>query len=220
MKRVLTAVIAVPIVLLITIFSPDWVFAFAVGLVSTLAVDEFLSLAEKKAIGRPGRWFLAAPALVSISFIGGGNWVVTVFALSAIALLTVTIFSEPIETALGRVAAGLSGIAYCSLSLGFLVLLPRELVLALFAIIWVGDTAAYYGGRAFGSHPLAPKVSPKKTLEGAVAGLIGSVAAGLAAAFFLGEPQVRFAGICAATAIAGQLGDLAESVLKRSAGVK
>src|SRR5262245_11630453 len=146
MKRVLTAVVAVPIVLLITIFSPDWLFAFFVGLVCALAVDEFLSLAQKKAFGRPGRWFLAAAALVGISFIGGGSWVITAFALSAITLLTATVFTEPIESALGRVAAGLGGVAYCSLTLGFLVLLPRELVLTLFAIIWVGETAALYRG--------------------------------------------------------------------------
>ena len=220
MKRVLTAAVAIPIVLLLTIFSPDWVFAFAVGLVCAVAVDEFLSLAEKKGIGRPDRWFLVPAAMVAISFIGGGGWVLTVLALSALTLMTVTIFSGPLEAALGRVGMGLGGLAYCSLTLGFLVLIPRELVLALFAIIWVGDTAAYYGGRSFGRHLLAPKVSPRKTIEGAIAGLIGSIGAGLAGAYFLGEPPLPFAGISAATAIAGQLGDLAESVLKRSAGVK
>jgi phosphatidate cytidylyltransferase len=220
MKRVLTAAVAIPIVLLVTIFSPDWLFAFAVGLVCAAAVDEFLSLAERKGIGRPGRWFLVPAALVAISFIGGGGWTVTVFAISAITLMTVTIFSRSIETALGRIGMGLGSVAYCSLTLGFLVLIPRELVLTLFAIIWVGDTAAYYGGRAFGRHLLAPKVSPKKTVEGAAAGLIGSVVAGLVAAFVLGESNLQMAGISGATAIAGQLGDLAESVLKRSAGVK
>jgi phosphatidate cytidylyltransferase len=220
MKRVLTAAVAVPIVLLVTIFSPDWLFAFAVGLVCAVAVDEFLSLGEGKGIGRPDRWFLVPAALVAISFISGGGWALTVFAFSAITLMTVTIFSAPIETALGRVGMGLGSVAYCSLTLGFLVLIPRELVLTLFAIIWVGDTAAYYGGRAFGRHLLAPKVSPKKTVEGAVAGFIGSVFAGVVAAFFLGEPRLQMAGISGATAVAGQLGDLAESVLKRSAGVK
>ena len=220
MKRVFTAAIAVPIVLLITIFSPDWFFALAVGLVCALAVDEFLALAETKGIGRPDRWFLAPAALVGVAFIGGAGWVMTFFVSTTVALMTVTVFSEPIETALGRVAAGLGSVAYCSLTLGFLLLIPRELILALFAIIWVGDTAAYYGGTAFGRHLLAPKISPKKTVEGAVAGLIGSLVAGGVAAFFLGEPQLRMAGISAATAIVGQLGDLAESVLKRSAGVK
>jgi phosphatidate cytidylyltransferase len=90
----------------------------------------------------------------------------------------------------------------------------------LFGIIWIGDSVAYYVGRALGRHALAPKVSPKKTIEGAAAGFIGSVVAGIIGAFLLGEPWLRVAGVSAATAIAGQVGDLAESVLKRSAGVK
>jgi len=220
MKRVLTAAVAIPIVLFITLFSPDWLFAFFVGLICALAVDEFLSLADKKGIGRPGRWFLAPSAVVAICFLGGGSWVVTAFALTGITLMTVMIFSESIDAVLGRVGMGLGGVAYCSLTLGFLIIMPRELVLLLFGIIWIGDTAAYYAGRALGRHSLAPKVSPKKTIEGAAAGLIGSVVAGVIGAFFLGESWLRMAGISAATAIAGQVGDLAESVLKRSAGVK
>jgi len=221
MKRVLTALVAIPLVLLITIFSPDWVFAFVVGLVAASALEEFLSLAGQKGIGRPGRWFLVPGALVTASFLGGSSWVLTTLAMSAIALMTVTIFSAPIETALGRAGMGLGGVVYCSITLGFLVMMPRELILLLLVIIWVGDTAAYYVGRAMGRHLLAPKVSPKKTVEGAIAGLIGSVVAGMiGGAYFLGEPWLNVAFISAVTASAGQLGDLAESVLKRSVGVK
>jgi phosphatidate cytidylyltransferase len=221
MKRVLTAAVAVPLVVLITIYTPDWAFAFTVGLVAGLAVEEFLSLGAKKGIGRPGRWFFALAAAVAISFLGGAGSVLMTLAFVALALMTVTIFSHPIETALGRVGIGLGGIVYGSLTLGFLVLMPRQVILLLFVIIWVGDTCAYYGGRALGRNPLAPKVSPKKTVEGAIAGLLGSVIAGtIGGSWVLGLPLLNLAGISAVTAIAGQLGDLAESVLKRSAGVK
>jgi len=220
MKRVLTAAIGIPLVVFITGFSPDWLFALLIGLVSALAVDEYLSLAEKKGIGRPGRWFLVPSALVAVSFVAGESWVVAAFAFSAIMLMTAMIFSEPIDRVLGRVGMGLGGIAYCSLTLGFLLKMPRGQVLLLFGIIWIGDSAAYYVGRALGRHSLAAKVSPKKTLEGAAAGFIASVVAGVIGAFFLREPWLRVAGISAATSIAGQVGDLAESALKRSAGVK
>jgi len=220
MKRVLTAAVAIPFVVFITVLSPDWLFAFFIGLVCALAVDEFLSLAERKGIGRPGRWFLVPSALVAISFLGGANWAITAFAASALTLMTAMIFSERIETVLGRVGMGLGGVAYCSLTLGFIIMMPRGQVVLLFAIIWTGDSAAYYVGRALGRHSLAAKISPKKTIEGAAAGLIGSVIAGVVGAFFLGKPWMQVAGISAATAIAGQVGDLAESVLKRSAGVK
>ena len=115
---------------------------------------------------------------------------------------------------------GIGSVGYCSLTLGFLAMMPRELILVLFAIIWIGDSAAYYGGSALGRHPLAPKVSPKKTVEGAIAGLVGSIVAGIIGASFLGEPWLCLAAVSAITAVAGQFGDLAESVLKRSAGVK
>ena len=67
MKRVLTAAVAIPLVVLITIYAPDWAFALVVGLVAAVAVDEFLSLGAKKGIGRPGRWFFIPAAATAIS---------------------------------------------------------------------------------------------------------------------------------------------------------
>jgi len=221
MKRVLTALVAIPTVIVLTIFSPDWLFAIVIGAVAALAIDEFLSLADHKGIGRPGRWFLVPAALVTIAFRSGEDWVLSAFALAAIALMTVTVFSTPMETALGRVGMGLGGVAYCALTLGFLVIMPRSLVLLLLFIIWIGDAAAYYCGRALGRHLLAPAVSPKKTVEGAIGGLVASVVAGITiGVWYLGEPWLSLMFISGVTAIAGQIGDLAESVLKRSAGVK
>jgi phosphatidate cytidylyltransferase len=95
-------------------------------------------------------------------------------------------------------------------------------VLVIFASIWICDSAAYFAGRAFGKNKLFERVSPKKTWEGAVAGLIGAVAAFIAGKLlvlpYLGLLE---AGVCGAiVGIAGQMGDLAESLLKRDAGVK
>ena len=223
MKRVLTAAVAIPISLLITLYAPELIFALAVAGLAALALDEFLSLSEKKGMGRPGRWFLLPAALVTFSvwFSSNGFFVVSVVMLAAISLLTVTIFTQPLETALGRVGMGLGGLVYCCVSLGFLLNMPREFIVILLAVIWAGDSAAYYGGRAFGRHLLAPRVSPKKTIEGAIAGLIGSIAAGVVVGiWYLGEPWPSLVVTSAVTAAAGQIGDLAESALKRSANVK
>src|SRR5215510_3292643 len=165
MKRVLTAAVAIPVVVLITIFSTDWIFASAVGLTCALAVEEFLTLADKKGIGRPGRWFVVPAALVAVSFVGGAAWVLSILVFALLTLMITAIFSKPVETALGSVGMGLGAMVYCSITLGFLVMLPRELILVLFGIIWVGDVAAYYFGRAVGRRLLAPSVSPKKTVE-------------------------------------------------------
>lgn len=86
--------------------------------------------------------------------------------------------------------------------------------------VWASDAAAMLGGRSFGRHKLAPALSPKKTWEGAVSGLVGATLAALAVGWPLGLPLgvVAVAGVV--VAVAGLLGDLAESALKRSAGVK
>lgn len=221
MKRVLTAAVAIPIVLLLTIYSPQWLFAGVLGLVAALGANEFLSLGATKGLGRPQKWFLALPMLVTLSFLQNPAWIVGAVMISVLVLMTTTVFSSSIETALGRVAIALSSLVYCSVSLGFLILMRRQAVLMLFAIIWVGDSAAYYGGRAFGKHLLAPRVSPKKTVEGAVAGLLGSIFVGvIAGKWVLPEDWMNLIVLSAVTAIAGQIGDLAESTLKRSAGVK
>jgi CDP-diglyceride synthetase len=101
MKRVLTAIVAIPIVLLITLLSPDWLFALSVALVSAVAVEEFLSLAAKKGIGRPGRWFLALAAFVAFSFIHGPWWVLMALVLTILILMTVAVFGDAIDKALG-----------------------------------------------------------------------------------------------------------------------
>jgi phosphatidate cytidylyltransferase len=90
------------------------------------------------------------------------------------------------------------------------------------ALNWVGDSAAYYIGRQFGKHKLAPRVSPGKSWEGAIASVLGAVLFGL---LYLGHflPQIPWWQVIVMAAIAntaGQLGDLAESALKRGAGVK
>jgi phosphatidate cytidylyltransferase len=98
----------------------------------------------------------------------------------------------------------------------------RFLLLFALVITWVGDSAAYFVGRAVGRHPFAPHLSPKKTWEGSAAGFVGSLLAGLVMARW-GASQIHPAqvlGMAAAGNIAGQMGDLLESAYKRSAGVK
>ncbi|MDP9363091.1 MAG: phosphatidate cytidylyltransferase [Chloroflexota bacterium] len=101
---------------------------------------------------------------------------------------------------------------------------PRGLAWILIAIlaVWLGDTAAYLAGRSWGRRPLLPRVSPKKTVEGALAGLLGSTLVGALGVrwFGLDVPWVAGAAIGLLLGAVGQVGDLAESLLKRQAGVK
>jgi len=87
-------------------------------------------------------------------------------------------------------------------------------------IIWVGDTAAYFVGRAVGKHALAPHLSPKKTWEGTVASFLGSLIVALIFARFITVPLPHLVAMAAVGNVAGQVGDLLESAYKRSAGMK
>lgn len=99
----------------------------------------------------------------------------------------------------------------------------RKMIVALLGMIWVGDTFAYFGGTALGRHRLAPEVSPKKSWEGAAFCFIGSMLGGAIAWYVLRLDVVglyEMLGIGATVGIVGQIGDLAESLIKRDVGVK
>jgi phosphatidate cytidylyltransferase len=116
------------------------------------------------------------------------------------------------------------GIPYFALPIASSHLLKEMdpwLVFLLLAIVWLGDTAAYYVGSRFGRRKLAPVVSPKKTWEGAAACLVTAlVATALWSAWRLGRMDWGLLAVAAVTSVAAQVGDLVESMIKRGAGVK
>jgi phosphatidate cytidylyltransferase len=86
--------------------------------------------------------------------------------------------------------------------------------------LWAGDSAAIFAGKAFGKHPLAPSISPKKTWEGGIANFLACVLTAYGVGQWIGLPVPHSLAIGASTGILGQVGDLFESWLKRKAGVK
>jgi phosphatidate cytidylyltransferase len=126
----------------------------------------------------------------------------------------------------GRLAASLAGFAVlvpAAIGLGRLVLVePRGELLLLFLIVLIAsaDIGAYFGGRTFGRHKLAPLVSPGKTWEGFVAGMLGAGAAAWAGARFFGQPVLPWLAVCLPVALVSVAGDLVESMFKRHAGLK
>lgn len=221
MKRLLTALVGVPATVLLTLYSPHWLFALLLAAVGAACLEELLVLGAARLGTRPGKWVLLLGAAVTVSFVGGSLWVLWAVAVAILVAAGVTTFSVSIEEALPKAALGIFGVVYCCFLLGFLVLMPRNLVIVLLGIVWIGDAAAFYGGRLLGRHLLARTISPKKTVEGAFAGLIGSVIAGVVLGSWLsGESSNLLLIASLVAACAGQLGDLAESALKRSVGVK
>ena len=225
MNRVLTAAAGIPVVLGVTYWGSDWVFASLVALVGVLALDEFLDLGTSKnskpETSRPGHWFVPVGAGLTLSFLGPPVSTLGMFVLAALLLMITALASHSPGPALRHFTNGLRGLFYTCLLLGFLILLPRFAVFVVLGINWAGDSAAYYIGRRWGHHRLAPRISPGKTVEGAVAGLAASLVAGVGlGGMLVGTSYFWLALISLITALAGQAGDLYESALKRSVGVK
>jgi phosphatidate cytidylyltransferase len=199
MKRVLTAVVLIPLVLLVVFKAPLWLFAFVVGVIVLLCLHEYLGIVERYGI-EPTRWatYLVSILLVVGTFIfiaaqydAGPRGYAKYLWVSqhlhwAILVLTPLIFGIPVvfrrdlRMALGASAASAFGVLYIALPLAFLISMrwtPGHSILAVFVLlsVWAGDIAAYYVGRSLGRHKLAPVVSPGKTWEGAIASLAASV---------------------------------------------
>ena len=94
------------------------------------------------------------------------------------------------------------------------------MVWVMFIGTWASDSFAYFAGRAFGSHKLAPAISPNKTIEGFFGGLIGTIAVVVGLGWLLAMPLPQMAALGAAIAVLGTLGDLVESMMKRQTGIK
>jgi phosphatidate cytidylyltransferase len=166
----------------------------------------------------------------------------------AFLFLALAMRREPLSTGFPAAAAATFGFVYVTIPLAMLVQLRQQgsgafLILYILIVVWMGDTAAYYTGRALGRHKLAPRISPGKTREGTASSFVVAIVCGtllfaysrpisnglisvglLTPAQAYLPPQVpplwHFAVLSAAINIAAQIGDLAESVLKRGAGVK
>ena len=150
-----------------------------------------------------------------------------VFFLFVLGVTALTLWTKrPLVEALPAAGISSSALLLVAFPLSFAVRLhglssegPRLLLFAL-VITWAGDTVAYFVGRAIGKHPLAPHLSPKKTWEGAIASVAGSLLVGYGFSWWLNAPVPQLLAMAGVGNLAGQAGDLLESAYKRSAGVK
>src|SRR5579862_1496329 len=217
-KRVATAVVLIPAVLAVVFAAATSWLAIAVAAVMWLALFEFFALGD--AIGHSAYKFWTATCAGLLVF-------VQYLFLIGVAVLTLAT-KRPLVEALPAAGISSSGLLLVALPLTYAVRLHAisqvgsYLLFFALLITWVGDTAAYFVGRAMGRHPFAPHLSPKKTWEGAVASFAGALLVGLAVNSWghLNIPTIHVLGMAAAGNVAGQMGDLLESAYKRSAGVK
>jgi phosphatidate cytidylyltransferase len=242
--RVLSAIVLLLLAVALVWFAPAPVFFGAGELLLVLAFAEYLSLARASHHPVPALPACVAAMLVCASFaraaVGGVAVpldVVLLSALVALGALTLPrwqgggapgagVARADGADALGLAAVGLFPSLYLGLPLGAMVAVreargPAALSLLMLTVI-VSDTAQYYTGRAFGRRLLAPAISPKKTVAGAVGGFVfGALLLVVLGAWWLPEVPVALRAVFGAAIVAlGIAGDLFESVLKRSAGVK
>ena len=221
MQRVITAIALIALGIYLIFFAANWGFQIAAVCMGLLCYWEYAGLVGAHSIPKPG--VFGALGGVLILFWPGLTLpgIVLLMVLAFIAALRLRNMGDILST----VACAVLGSFYTFAPWRFAIDLRAESVHLLFfalALNWIGDTAAYYGGRAFGRHRLAPIVSPKKTWEGAAASVAASVIFGL---LYLGYfaprlPWWQVAAMAVMGNIAGQFGDLAESSIKRGAGVK
>lgn len=228
--RVLTALVAGPLVILLVILGPPWGFPLLALAIGGVGLHEYFTMTLA---GADSAWHRRASLAVALGWAAVAVAVPGYLALAglmgaAVALMLVHL-ARPgdIASAGTRMAGSLGGLLYVALPIAHLCWLHGlqdgwRWVMLVFLVTWVGDTAAYFGGRGIGGPKLYPAVSPGKTIAGSVTGLAGSVAiAFLARAWF--HPTLSAVDclvVGAGGGVLGQLGDLVESVWKRSAGVK
>lgn len=223
----MTAVVALPLLILLIVKGGEFPFACFIALVSVAGLTEFYRMAlpgrklESCAASIIGGFLTLLPSLAPVHLL---PFLTLIILLSAITLLFRFVDIRRAATEWALLAAGF---LYVPLLLSQLILVRSEphgvsWILLMLVIVMSGDSAAYYVGSSLGRHRLYPEVSPKKSVEGAAGGLVGSVAGAFIAkgVFF---PQLGWLDCVAAAiilGILGQLGDLFESLMKRSCGVK
>ena len=261
LKRIATAVVLIPIVLVLILRAPIPVLAIVAGIIALLTIHEFLKLTESYGVGplRILTYIFVAIFFALLAFNVGNEkpllaTAVFVYCLGFAAAIAPFIFltramrDEPLSGGYPAAAASVFAFTYIALPMGMLVQLRQQwagafYLLYLLLVVWAGDIFAYFVGKSIGRHLMAPRISPKKTWEGAAASVIASVAVGwllfnyalpISSAllrsgliqrrdglFGLEQPAVGpIVVLTIVLNVAAQLGDLVESLIKRGAGVK
>jgi phosphatidate cytidylyltransferase len=222
-RRLVTVALALPL-FLASLLLGGWPWEVLLGLLALVVAWEVVQLA--RAAGLDPAPEVALPGCLALfaALVWAPGWSAGLAAALLVATLLAQFPAPRRPAALANAGATLLA-ALLPLLLVALAFLRRAsggqgLTLVVVAAVWAADAAAYFAGRAYGRRPLAPAISPRKSWEGAAAGLLAGTAAGAVAAALAGVPVGVGTVLGAVSAAAGAAGDLAESALKRSAGVK
>jgi phosphatidate cytidylyltransferase len=217
MQRLISGVVLAVAALAAILFLPFLVLRLLACVVAMLAAFEYVKIAQADEIGAFG-------ALIACWAISSGD-IQTVAAVPLLVMFVAVLLVLWKDLSIQRAAAAAFAAVYVGVPLGMLTALHGtagwRATLFLLGTIVVSDTAQYYTGRAFGRRPLAPAISPKKTIEGAVGGVVfGTVFVVLVGRIVFGFSPLFLVPFGVVVIVLGIFGDLFESRLKRAAGVK
>ena len=224
--RIVSALLALPVVIALIQYSV-YTFLTLLTFVTAVCVYEFMDMTQGN--DAPARWFLTIVGTAFMLAVMTGLISVPLISCVLIAVLIFFLFrTGDMDTVAQRAAHGMTGILWAGgllAATGALRLLPDgEAWLYLACVLaWGSDTGAYFAGKYLGKHKLYEKVSPKKTWEGSIGGVIAATAGAFGLTYLYGAPKIdplHLAVIAPIASALGQIGDLAESLLKRSVGVK
>jgi phosphatidate cytidylyltransferase len=231
-QREATAFALLPLILAGVVLLPPWVYLAAVWIVGMLAAWELLAMLRRKGFSVPRvPTIVALGVAMPLLWWGGLAMAGPLLAAVILALPLVYLLGRyPIEGAAGAMTGSAFAAAYFATTAGamgflrtsFVGSIGWKVVLLHCLTIWGGDSGAYYLGSRLGRHRLAPRVSPKKSWEGVVGGVAGTLI-GVAVcrfAFFRELPLPAAGAVVVLLAVLAPLGDLVESLFKRDAGIK
>jgi phosphatidate cytidylyltransferase len=226
-RRLLSTLVLLPLFVWMVAEGPVWLFGAVMVLVGALGQWEFTGMFERAGVRTCRLLGLVGGSLVTASFALPVSERVAFTAVLLVLLAVGLLRPDAGRPGWEPVAVTLFGVAYVNWLLGYTFWLRdleegREWILLLVSVTWLGETAAYLVGSTLGRHKLAPAISPRKTVEGALAQLVMSVLAAVAAraTFFPALSLESAALVGLLLGVVGQAGDLLESSIKRSVGTK
>ncbi|MZG31156.1 MAG: phosphatidate cytidylyltransferase [Nitrospinae bacterium] len=228
MKRVISGVIAIPLVLGIVLYGSPLLFFGFVALIVLVASYEFFSMISNMGVdGFPVEGGVLCLLILTGFYLGEQYLMLCALLIPIVLFATWFLRENDVKLALDPISYTVLGVFYTAGLGGYFLLIHKleggnQMIVFLLLLIWLGDAAAYYVGKNLGKNKLMPTVSPNKTVEGAIANVLGTlVAAVIASYWFFEEFSLTHCLIVAfLCGIIGQFGDFSESLIKRNCRVK
>ena len=226
-KRIISSVILIGIITL-TIFI-DWLFGLLVTIFIVVGLYEFFTMLEKKGISIYKYFGITMGAIIPLSIIFRfeltKGWELLFVVLALLFLILMQFRRQKNSGVIVDISTTIFGILYVSWFLSFLIKIRYlndgfGLLVSILVITKLGDIGAYFIGTRFGKTPLIPRISPKKSVEGSIGGLIFSILGALISKPFLNLSYLHLVCVGILLGILAQLGDLSESLMKRDCQVK